>query len=57
MERRLKCGVCAAAALALVLCFSRRQGTLKPRSSLMPDTAASTAARSARMEPPSKISI
>ena len=35
----------------------RRQGTLKPRSSLMPDTAASTAARSARMEPPSKISI
>ena len=61
MERRLKCGVCAAAALALVLCFGMEQktramqdgkGTLKPRSSLMPDTAASTAARSARMEPP-----
>ncbi|MFQ7688959.1 MAG: N-acetylmuramoyl-L-alanine amidase [Butyricicoccus sp.] len=27
MERRLKCGVCAAAALALVLCFSMEQKT------------------------------
>ena len=25
MERRLKCGVCAAAALALVLCFGMEQ--------------------------------
>lgn len=27
MERRLKCGVCAAAALALVLCFGMEQRT------------------------------
>ena len=27
MERRLKCGVCAAAALALVLCFGMEQKT------------------------------
>lgn len=25
MERRLKCGICAAAALALVLCFGMEQ--------------------------------
>ena len=78
MERRRKCGVCAAAALALVLCFGMEQknramqtagnaqttlvidaghGGQDIGSDSLLDTAASTAARSARMEPPSKISI
>ena len=71
MERRLKCGVCAAAALALVLCFGMEQKTRamqtagNAQTTLVIDAghggeepgAMYDGRRSARMEPPSKISI